>query len=108
MTLRVLVLALTLGSGAATGAPARAVTVSIVIDQVAFRDTSIAAHVGDTIEWINHDVVDHTATAKHGEFDVALPAGKKGRVVMKEVGVFEYYCRLHPNMVGKITVEKRK
>jgi plastocyanin len=110
---------------AGAGAPARAVTappaiVSVTIDQVAFKESSVSAHVGDTIEWTNHDVIDHTATAKKTPgvfsakvdtentpgvfFDVEIPAGKKARVVLKSVGTIEYYCRYHPNMTAKIVV----
>ena len=64
------------------------------------------AHVGDVIEWTNKDIFDHTATAKNGEFDVVIPAGKKVRVVLKHAGTFDYYCRLHPNMTARVTVEK--
>ncbi len=92
-------------------APARAVTtapvtVRVTIDQVAFKQASVSAHVGDTIEWTNLDVIDHTATAKHGEFDVEIPAGKKARVVLKKAGEIEYYCQYHPNMIAKLVVTK--
>jgi plastocyanin len=91
--------------------PARAVTmapvtVKVTIDQVAFKQTSVSAHVGDTIEWTNLDVIDHTATAKHGDFDAEIPAGKKARVVLKNAGEIEYSCRYHPNMVAKVVVTK--
>ncbi len=110
---------------AGAGAPARAVTalpaiVSVTIDQVAFKESSVSAHVGDTIEWTNRDVIDHTATAKKTPgvsftkvdtdstpgilFDVEIPAGKKAQVVVKSVGTIEYYCRYHPNMTAKIVV----
>jgi len=97
----------TLPAGA--GAPARAVTappvvVSVTIDQVAFKDSSVSAQVGDTIEWTNRDVIDHTATAKTHEFDVEIPAGKKARAIVKKAGVVEYYCQYHPNMTAKIVV----
>ena len=94
---------------AAAGAPAHAVTVApavvaVTIDQVAFKESSVSAHVGDTIEWTNQDVIDHTATAQTHEFDVEIPAGKKARVVLKKTGTIEYYCQYHPNMTAKIVV----
>jgi plastocyanin len=94
---------------AGAGAPAHAVTsspvvIQVTIDQVAFKESSVTAHVGDTIEWTNRDVIDHTATAKTHEFDVEIPAGKKARVVLKKTGTIEYYCQYHPNMTAKIVV----
>jgi plastocyanin len=79
--------------------------IQIVIDNVAFAAVKQTVRVGDIIEWVNKDVFDHTATAKNNkDFDVALPAGKTARVTMKKAGVVEYYCRLHPNMTGTMTI----
>ena len=81
--------------------------VEIVIDKATFGDTPPGVLVGDTIEWINKDIFDHTATSKIGGWDVVVPAGKKARVLMKKAGTFEYFCQYHPNMVGKIAAAKR-
>jgi|SRR5215472_5287744 len=95
------------------GSPARAVagtpaTIHVTIDQIAFVERSVTAHVGDTIEWTNKDVVDHSATAKNGKFDVEIKAGRKARVVLKSEGVVEYYCQYHPNMTAKVVVTKAR
>jgi plastocyanin len=82
------------------------VTVTVTIDQVAFREKSVTARVGDTIEWVNKDIFDHTATAKNGAFNVEVPAGKKARIVLKKAEAIDYFCELHPNMTAKIVVEK--
>ena len=82
------------------------VTVTVTIDQVAFREKSVSAHVGDTIEWVNKDIFDHTATAKNGAFNVEVPAGKKARVVLKKAGEIDYFCEYHPNMTAKLVVAK--
>ncbi len=82
------------------------VTVTVTIDQVAFREKSVAAHVGDTIEWVNKDIFDHTATAKNEAFNVDVPAGKKARVIMKKAGEIDYFCEYHPNMTARIVVTK--
>ena len=97
--------ALVIGLSAVAAPPT---TVTVVIDQVAFRETSVSAHVGDTIEWINKDVVDHTATAKSGAFNVVIPAGKKARVTLKQAGEVQYYCEYHPNMTAKVVVTKAR
>jgi len=78
--------------------------VQITIDKVAFADAPTGIKVGDTIEWVNKDIFDHTATSRGGLWDVPVPAGKKVRVVMKKIGSLEYYCKLHPNMTGTIVV----
>jgi len=42
-------------------------------------------HVNDIVEWVNADIFQHTATAADGSFDVDLPAGAKGRTILKRV-----------------------
>ena len=85
---------------------ARAEVIHIKIDKLAFVPAEITAHVGDTIEWANADFVAHTATARNGAFDVMIPANGKGSTVVKAAGTVEYYCKIHPNMVGKLVVGK--
>ena len=63
-----------------------------------------SAKVGDTIEWINKDVLVHTATARNGDFDVTMPPKKTVTSVLKKAGAVEYYCRFHPNMKAVLNV----
>jgi plastocyanin len=67
---------------------------------------TISAKVGDTIEWVNKDILAHTATVK-GDWDVMIPAGKSASLVLKKAAAVEYYCRFHPNMKGRITATLR-
>jgi plastocyanin len=62
--------------------------------------------IGDTIEWTNDDIVTHTATARNGAWDVMIEPKGKSSITLKSPGTIEYYCRLHPNMVGSITVSE--
>lgn len=80
-------------------------TIAIVIDGAAFAPTDVTAHVGDSVVWTNKDVVDHTATAQHGEWRVVIKAGKTGTLVMKKAGSFDYYCEFHPTMTGHVMVK---
>ena len=88
--------------GAAT-VPARADTITVTIEKLVFSPVDIKAKVGDTVEWVNKDVLAHTATVK-GSWDVMIPAKKSASLVLKKAGAVEYYCRFHPNMKGHITV----
>lgn len=83
--------------------PAHAGTIQVVIDKLVFSPTEINAKVGDTIEWVNKDILAHTATV-HGDWDVMIAANKPASVVLKNAGAVEYYCRFHPNMKGRIIV----
>jgi plastocyanin len=86
--------------------PAQAETIQVVIDKLVFSPAEINAKVGDTIEWVNKDVLAHTATVRDG-WDVPIAANKSASVVLKNAGAVDYYCRFHPNMKGRIVVEPR-
>jgi plastocyanin len=85
---------------------ADAAVIQIKMAQIAYAPAQVSAHVGDTIEWTNDDIVTHTATARNGAWDVIIEPKGKGSITLKSPGTIEYYCRLHPNMVGSITVSE--
>ena len=85
---------------------ARAETIQVKIEKLAFMPSQITAHVGDTIEWVNADFVAHTATARDGSWDVMIAPSATASVVLKADGTVDYYCRFHPNMTGQITIVK--
>ncbi len=95
-----IVAALALGASVS----ARAETIQISMENLVIAPAEVTAKVGDTIEWVNKDVVAHTATARNGDWDVMLPPKKSGTVVLKKAGTVEYYCRFHPNMKATLTV----
>jgi plastocyanin len=84
--------------------PAQAATIDVVMQNLVVKPAEVTAKVGDTIRWDNKDFVAHTATATDKSFDVMLPAGKSGSIVVRKAGTFDYICKFHPNMKGKITV----
>jgi plastocyanin len=79
--------------------------VPVTMKKLVFTPLEVKAHVGDTVEWFNDDFLVHTATARDGAWDFMLPKGSKARIAVKTAGTIEYYCRLHPNMTGRIVVE---
>ncbi|WP_315735056.1 MULTISPECIES: cupredoxin family copper-binding protein [unclassified Bradyrhizobium] len=89
---------------AAVSVPARAATIRITIDKLAFSPAVVSARVGDTVEWVNKDALAHTATARDGAFDVTLPPSKTVSSVLKKAGTLDYYCRFHPNMKATLTI----
>ena len=87
---------------------ARAATVTITIESIAFAEVKDPLHVGDTIVWVNKDVVAHTATAKNGDWRVVIPPNAKATLVMKKAGTVDYYCEYHPNMIGRLVILAKK
>ena len=80
-------------------------TMQVKISDLAFSPVEVTARVGDTIQWVNDDFVDHTATAtKGGDWDVMIVAGKQAEQQLTRAGDIDYFCRFHPFMKGKITV----
>ena len=86
------------------GGIAHAAVIQVTMDGVSYSPAQVSAHVGDTIEWINSDILVHTATARSGDWDLLIEPNQKKSVTLKSAGKVEYYCRYHPNMFGQITV----
>lgn len=82
---------------------AEARTIRVTIEKMAFVPAEIEARVGDTIEWVNKDILVHTATVKGG-WEVMIPAKGTASLAVPEAGQVDYYCRFHPNMKGRLSV----
>jgi plastocyanin len=91
----------------ASVATVEAAVVHVDAHGIAFVPAAIKAHAGDVVEWTNKDFVAHTATARSGAWDISLPVGKTGRVTLTKAGAIDYYCRVHPNMTGRIDVSAK-
>jgi len=76
----------------------------IVMKAVDYEPKTIRARVGDTVEWVNEDIVAHTATARDRSWDVNMLSKRSGRMTMQAPGTVSYFCRYHPNMRGEIVV----
>jgi plastocyanin len=68
----------------------------------------LTVNKGDGVEWTNEDNVPHTVTSRQqGVFDSSLiNPNEKWLLNTAELdpAEYEYYCTLHPNMVGALTV----
>lgn len=77
----------------------------IEISGMKFTPSVLEVHQGDTVTWINRDIVPHTATEKGSAWDTGtITAGDSISVVLREAGAEEYFCRLHPVMVARMVV----
>lgn len=89
---------------AGEAAAARPQVHTIVISRMQFGPVPGAIEKGDTIVWVNRDMVAHTATARNGSFDVEIQANQSRRMTLVRTGVFDFYCRYHPGMKGRLSV----
>ena len=76
----------------------------VKISDLAFSPAEITVKAGDTVEWVNDDFVDHTATATGGDWDVMIVAEQSARQQMSKAGTIKYFCRVHPDMTGTVHV----
>ena len=84
-------------------APAPRVHV-VVIDKMAFGPMPADVRAGDIIEWVNHGILEHSATARDGSFDVDLKPGATVRMTAK-AGRFVVFCKFHPTMQVNLVVK---
>jgi plastocyanin len=83
----------------------------------AYAPNPVEVNIGGTVTWINDDLTSHTATSgtpdsgSTGIFggtgdspEIIGPEGDTQSVTFDEAGEFEYYCTLHPSMVGTVVV----
>ena len=70
----------------------------------AFEPAVLQVAVGDTITWINRDLVPHTATAEKKWDTGNVGSGATGLVVAHGKGEHTYICTYHPTMKAKLVV----
>ena len=95
----------------------------VMIENFAYNPVDLTISVGTTVTWVNQDSVGHTVT--EGDPNSPKPANLRvfdssgealtGKVTLigpgqswsytfTTPGTYEYYCIVHPYMVGQITV----
>jgi plastocyanin len=105
----------TTGTGTTGGEGGGGTSVSIVpgsssLTDTAFQPNPVQVSVGSTVTWTNDDAQPHTATSGQnatpdGTFDSGIMApGATFEHTFTEAGEFPYFCLLHPNMVGTVSV----
>jgi plastocyanin len=99
----------TSGGGNATNSVS-IVSGSSTLTDTAYQPNPVQVSVGSTVTWTNDDAQPHTATSGQnatpdGTFDsgIMAPQGTFEHT-FTEAGEFPYFCLLHPNMVGTVSV----
>lgn len=83
-------------------------TVSIVSDasklgDKAYDPSPITISQGDTVVWTNNDFGIHTVTENNDLFSSKdLRPDQTFEYTFGESGNFDYHCKLHPTMTGKV------
>ena len=62
---------------------------------------------GSDVQFVNNTDELHSVTSQADGFDLELDGNETATVSFPDQGVFDYYCRYHPEMKGTIVVEER-
>jgi plastocyanin len=82
-------------------------THTVVMEAMVFRPAALTISSGDTIVWVNKDIVEHTATsAIAGGFDSKMiRPGHSWKHTIRTKGALPYVCTYHPTMKGTLQVK---
>ena len=73
----------------------------VEIQAFSFQPKRTIVSPGDTIVWVNRDIVPHTVTANGETWESqTLEEGQSWEVVVQNSGDFSYFCQFHPHMTG--------
>src|SRR4051794_7717003 len=84
---------------------ARAVDVTVRIENFTFEPQKVTVPVGTTVVFENADDIPHLVVATDGSFrSKALDTGDTFTLKVEKPGELAYFCALHPHMQGTISV----
>ena len=91
---------------AAASVAAQDATNVVTIDNFTFTPPELTVAVGTTVKWVNHDDIPHVVVNKDKAFrSKALDTDDSFSYTFASAGTFDYFCALHPHMVGKVIVK---
>ncbi len=78
---------------------------TITIKQMQFNPAVLTVKAGDTVLWINKDIVAHNITEEKSKafYSDTLAVGKSWKMAVKDSA--GYYCSIHPTMKGKLVLK---
>ncbi len=76
----------------------------VIISGFEFVPDKLELSLGDTVTWVNKDIVPHNIAIEHAQYALSpdLARGEKFTLVVQTS--LAYLCALHPSMKGKITI----
>jgi plastocyanin len=80
---------------------------AITIDNFSFGPDSLTVKAGTTITWTNKDDIPHGIGSANNAFkkSPALDTDDSFSFTFTTPGTYQYFCYLHPKMVGSIVVQ---
>ena len=78
---------------------------TVEIKQMKFQPAELIVQKGDTVVWINNDIVAHDVTEESSKAWTSslMPVGQSWSLVVTQSA--DYYCSIHVVMKGKLVVQ---
>ena len=82
-------------------------TSMVSIDNFSFGPQTLTVKAGTTVTWTNRDDIPHGIASSNNAFKKsgALDTDESYSFTFTAPGTYQYFCYLHPHMVGSIVVE---
>jgi plastocyanin len=79
----------------------------VFIDNFVFAPKDLTVKAGTTVTWTNRDDIPHGVASSNNAFkkSAALDTDESYSFTFTTPGAYQYFCYLHPHMVGSIVVE---
>ncbi len=79
---------------------------TIIVKDFLFGPKALTVPVGTTIKWVNTDDIPHNVVDKDKSFrSKPLDTNDTFSFTFTKAGTFNYFCSLHPQMVGTVIVQ---
>jgi plastocyanin len=80
---------------------------TVTIDNFNFAPTTLTVPAGTKVTWVNRDDAPHKVVSVGKTFAASpvLDTGERYSFSFAKPGTYEYFCSLHPKMVGKVVVQ---
>ena len=80
---------------------------SVTIDNFNFAPAILTVPAGTKVTWVNRDDAPHKVVSVGKTFapSPVLDTGENYSFSFAKPGTYEYFCSLHPKMVGKVVVQ---
>jgi plastocyanin len=80
---------------------------TVTIDNFSFAPQTLTVKAGTTVTWINRDDIPHGIGSSNNAFkkSAALDTDDSFAFTFTTPGTYQYFCYIHPHMVGSIVVE---
>ena len=80
---------------------------TVSIDNFTFGPPTLTVKAGTTVTWTNKDDIPHGIASSSNVFkrSAALDTDDSYSFTFTTPGTYQYFCYLHPHMVGSVVVE---